>query len=52
MEIISDLIEIGEDFTLDVRVGGTDFHDAIKIGSQIETDVHNSVPNNVTKKCR
>ena len=48
MEIISDLIEIGEDFTLDVRVDGADFHDVIKIGLQIENDV----PNNVPKKCR
>ena len=52
MEIISDLIEIGEDLALDVRVDGSDFHDLIKIGLQVENDVPNSVPNNVPKKCR
>ena len=44
VEIISDLIDVGEDFTLDVRVDGVDFHDVIKIGLRIENDV--------PKKCR
>ena len=52
MEIISDLIEIGEDLALDVRVDVVDFHDVIKIGLQVENDVPNSVPNNAPKKCR
>ena len=50
MEIISDLIEIGEDLALDVRVDGSDFHEMIKIGLQVENDVPNSVPNNVGKR--